>query len=320
MSPISNITGLDWLNENYYRNYPLSDESTGVDTSGTFTLPNDLIVDFELSIREPASYDPALFHLMEVAIFGEWIMIKIGYDGTQVGITSVAESSHKVNKSYFIQGVNAFEETTGKITIGRLKTTQESGGAFQFDVAGGRILPTLIRPDTKAVRGLVPVNNNEEFSLLDGIVNLVSGTNIQITPVELDNNNQIVDGGTDYNALRLDAVGTEEYETGCNCGNIQELPEPIYFINGIRPTSGGDYLLQGDDCITLSSLDNGTSLNDDCSKPCCGSDELDTLTSDQGDLAKDIRTLLNQVQQVETRLLSLESLKKSLEATGYIVP
>ena len=42
---------LEWLNHNSQRNYPIADDATGYDETGTFKIPEDFIVEF-VWIRE----------------------------------------------------------------------------------------------------------------------------------------------------------------------------------------------------------------------------------------------------------------------------
>jgi len=57
------ILSTDWLNENSLRNYPLADDATGLDTTGSFTLPKDLLVDAIFPVDTSLNLDPGGFHV-----------------------------------------------------------------------------------------------------------------------------------------------------------------------------------------------------------------------------------------------------------------
>lgn len=311
------LLGVSAYNQASVANFPMVDDATGVDQSGSFTLPQELICDLNFPIAEPANYDPAKFHIYEVAVYSRWIVIKLGYDGSPIASASVATDSHLEYFSYFLNGTGNFENSVGRITIGRLTKILENAGVFRFDVAATRIRPSLIHPGIKGVTRISPVHNGEVGDPLYGDIRIASGANTRIRAVELNNAHQEVDGGTNYNGIRLDAVDGEGLSEKCECNDTRELPPPIRRIRGISPTNdSGNFLVQGSECLSINDVISGIVLEDDCATPCCGSEELDVLQLDQNNLNFDVRTLNQMVIQMEQRVSSLEELKTLIESLG----
>lgn len=318
MPPVGSLVGIEFLHYNALRNYPLDDEATRYDTSGTVQVPNDLIVDLTFPIAEPATYDPAMFHLSEIAVFGDWVIISLGYDGEDIAHVSVSNADHIENKTYFLQGKGDFDDSIGKISIGKLDTVIQLGGKFRFDVTGGRILPTRIQPDVRGVKSITTVNANSVGTPLDGDVHLVAGNNIRLTPVQVDIDGNVVSGGTSYNGIRVDAISGENLTEECECENERQLAPPIRRINGQTANSAGDFLITGNACLTITSGTNGLFISDVCAEPCCGSDELKRISDDQDNLWVDVRTMDQVLQKIEFGLLQMRSLEEAIKATGFL--
>lgn len=318
MPPTGSMIGIDWLNQNEQRNFPLADDATMLDTSGSLKLPTDFIVDLVIPISEPANYDPTLFHLLELAIFSDWIMLKLGYNGTVIGFTSVSVSAHTRFRSYFVQGVGDFLDSIGKISIGSLDAILKTAGQFTFDAVGARILPTRIRPDVAGIRSISTVNSQDTSSPIDGVVHLIAGDNIKLTPVFVNSSGEIAAG--DPNGIRVDAISGEGLNEACGCDNERDLPPCIRTINGQGPTEAGAFNILGDDCVVITPEIAGLIIDDTCATPCCGSVELETLRDHQDTLNVDIRTQLVYLQRLESSLAQLSTLAAAIEATGLLPP
>ena len=125
---------IEWLNQNSQRNYPLSEEASLKDTTDSYTLPLDLVVDLVWPVHADASVETDKFHIHSLAIFGNGVSITIGYDGTAIGSMSVSATTHVRNQSYFISGTGDFHDSVGKITIGSLDNAMSSA-AGEFRIA-----------------------------------------------------------------------------------------------------------------------------------------------------------------------------------------
>ena len=85
MPPLNSMVGVGWLNNNALRNFPLADDASEYDITESYSLPKDLIVDFIFPVVATAEYQPDKFHVMEVAVFGGGVVIKLGYGGVASG-------------------------------------------------------------------------------------------------------------------------------------------------------------------------------------------------------------------------------------------
>ncbi len=289
--PTAGTWNVEWLDQNSQRSYPLSEEATLMDVTGTFQLPDDLIVDLVWPVHAAAPVDPDKFHLSRVGVFGQGVTITIAYDGTDIGVVTVG-AGHERNDSYSMPGVGDFSDSVGKITIGELGNTINSMGAYDFDLVGGRLVPTVIRPDLRGVTGFVLVNGEDESELITGDVYFMAGNNCRITAINNPSGNP---------QIRIDAISGEGLNDNCDCANLPKNATPISAINGITPDANGNLTLLGSDCLQLQSMANGIRLVDTCSEACCGCDEL--------------KPIVDVLQQMEQQLTTLEQLAARLESS-----
>ena len=280
--PPSAIWNIEWLNQNSQRNYPLSEEASLLDTSGSFSLPLDLVVDLVWPVHATATIEPDKFHIYNLSIFGNGISLTLGYDGTPIGTVSVSADTHARNQSYFISGTGDFHDSVGKITIGELTNTMAAAGSYSFNLSGARLEPTVIRPDLRGVTGFVLVNGSDRSELLTGDVEFIAGRNFRLTPVINPGENS---------QIRFDAISGEGLNENCNCDNIPDIGEPIRTINGVGPDENGNFTLQGSDCMQIQASGTGLSIEDVCSNPCCGCDELRPIVNTINQLNDQVSTL-----------------------------
>ncbi|HDL85040.1 MAG TPA: hypothetical protein ENH11_01705 [Candidatus Acetothermia bacterium] len=279
------IWNVQWLNANSQRNYPLSEEATLVDTSGSFHLPLSLIVDLVWPVHATAAVESDKFHLYNVSVFGEGITLTFGYDGTPIGSVSVSQTTHIINQSYFISGIGDFYDSVGKITIGDLTGILSTGGSYNFNVAGGRLEPTVIRPNLKGVTAIIVINGQERSEPLFGDVELAQGRNIEFTVTDVPGGNP---------RIRIDATATDDLNEDCACGNLTSDAPAIRTVNGVYPDDTGNIeLVSADDCLLIEAdgSANIVKFTDQCSKSCCGCDELNAVVTDLNLLNVEISTL-----------------------------
>jgi len=279
------IWNVPWLNENSQRNYPLSEEATLLDTSGSLRLPLNLIVDIVWPVHASAAVETDKFHLFNVSVFGDGITITLGYDGQAIGSVSVSRTTHQTNQSYFIHGIGDFFDSVGKIAVGELGTALSAGGSYDFDIAGGRLEPTVIRPNLKGVTALVAVTDQDRSDYLQGDVEFVSGRNVEFTVTTAPGANP---------RIRIDAISNTDLNEACTCGNLTSTAPCIRTINGVYPDDGGNIqLVSVDDCLVIETADVPYQLHfrDQCSKSCCGCAELNVIVNDLNILNIEISTL-----------------------------
>lgn len=281
----SGIWNVPWLNENSQRNYPLSEEATLWDTSGSFRLPLNLIVDLVWPVHATAAVETDKFHLLNISVFGDGLTITLGYNGTAIGSVSISRTTHQTHQSYFIHGIGDFFDSVGKVAVGELDATLSSGGSYDFDLAGGRLEPTVIRPNIAGVTAMVAVTNQDRSAYLQGDIELVAGRNIEFTVTNAPGENP---------RIRIDAVSSAGLEEECVCSNLTQDGPCIRTINGVYPDDSGNIeLVSADDCLVIeaAAAANQIQFRDQCSRSCCGCEELNTIVNDLNILQVEISTL-----------------------------
>jgi len=290
---------LEWLNHNSQRGYPLAEDATKVDTSGNFTLPDDFIVGLYLPIQGTMNVDPSLFFLRSISIFSTGYNISIAYhnsdaDPTIVTSTNIAKSTHEENNSYALAGINEFDDTVGKIVIGSISTLEDVGEAqYLFDYDDGKLDSDVVRPMIRGISSIVLINGTEESERIYGDIELQAGTNIRLTPILL--------AGEDP-TIRIDAIEGEGVVDDCVCEEEPPTGPGIRRINGVPPTTSGDFTLLGDDCLAIEPISFGLQLKDICSDPCCGCEELEVIVGDLERFGEAATTLQNFVNRLEAEV------------------
>ena len=99
---------IQWLNANSQRSYPLTDEATKTDTTGTITLPDDFLVSLHLPVHAGQNVAPERFYIQSIGIYASGYVLKLGYnDGITypvVAITSIDAAGHTENAVYSLTG------------------------------------------------------------------------------------------------------------------------------------------------------------------------------------------------------------------------
>ena len=287
---------LEWLNHNSQRSYPLAEDATKVDETGLFTLPDDFIVALYLPIQGTMNVEPSLFFLRSVSIFSTGYNVSIAYyNGVDapitVGTVNIAKSTHTENTSYALAGVDDFDDSIGKIVIGKVDTLDQMGEAqYLFDYDDGKLDPDTIRPMIRGISSIVLINGTEESERIYGDIELQAGANIRLTAFPLTS------------TIRIEAITGEGLVEDCVCEDEPEAGPGIRFINGVPPTTSGDFTLLGDDCLTISPIVHGLQLKDICSDPCCGCAELEAIVVDLARFGEAATTLRNFVNRLESEV------------------
>lgn len=280
---------VQWLNQNAQRSYPLADWATKRDTSGSITIPNSLIVALYFPVHAGLNVEAHRFFIKSLAVYPTGFTVGIGYnDGTTspplVAAVSIPRSTHTENRSYALPGSDDFDDSIGKIAIGNLDDADQlPPGQYDFDYAGGALDSDAIRPMIRGVSSLTVVRGMERSPRLYGDIELVAGTNMRITAAG-------VYGGSPQ--ITFSAIQGEGLNQECVCDEEQTGP-PVRTINGVPPTPDGNFRFVGDDCVGIDPISNGLQLNDLCSKPCCGCEELQALVGQINRFADGVVTLQN---------------------------
>lgn len=293
---------LQWLDHNSARRYPLAADATAKDRGGAFEVPDEFIVGLYLPIHVSLNVQAQHFMLKSIAAYGGGYTITIGYyDGTDVNTVAVAtvpRATHTTNTSYILRGVDEFYDSLGSITIGKLEGIDaQPPGLWYFDLEGSRLEVDAIRPQLRGVTSLRIMNGDTLSDAITGDVVLRAGTNFRITPtLELDEDPIII----------FDAIEGAGLNEECVCVTDIEASPPIRTINKIPPTADGNFTLLGNDCLELNEIENGLEINDTCAKPCCGCQELATVTTALEEFGQAATTMQNFMVNLEARVTQMD--------------
>lgn len=316
--------GLQWLNNNAVRSYPISEDASGKDISGGYTLPDDFIVDLTISVPDLESglYKLTNFCITHVHVFSGGTVVNIGYDNSDGSVAGISNDvvvlasisippTHTQNETYSFSGVGSFRHTTGAITIGKLDTIVQNPGSFRFNKAGARFVSTLLAPSFAGVTSIRISNRGVLSEPISGGIILDAGTNASITiePVTVGAEE------TPRNRIIINAIDGTGNQEDCGCGSIDnDERQCITSLNG-----AGTVTLNGSGCATVTGGGSHTiSIADDCAEPCCGSSELDAIIADQNVLATEVRSQFFLMQRLEARLGGLANLGEAILASGLV--
>lgn len=293
-----------WLNQNSLRAYPLSEESTRKDTSDSYRLPDDFLVDMVLPINAALNYDPSSFYVSRVTVFGVGVTVEVSYwtgiEASLVGRATVDLDTFEENKTYFLEGQDDFEGVVGKVVVGTLDTLLQQAGGFDFDLAGGRIESSIIVPDIRGVTGLRVYDGEDAGELIQGDAAFEAGDNFRIAVYDFNG----------LTVVQFNAIDGEGLIADCVCEGQEELGDPIRTVNGVKPDSLGNINVLGDDCIEVAPLadENAVQLTDKCSKPCCGCPELEALISDQNRMRDQVQTMENLYAKLDGNISVMQTI------------
>lgn len=308
------LVNIEFLNQNADRRYPLAYDASAQDTTGTFTIPNDFLVEFSLAVDASWAVTPSKFFVYQLGAFATGYSIVIGYSGDAgtviVASALIARPTFSRGQVYSLIGNSQFPTAVGKLTIWSLDSIDlQPPGIWTFDLTGARLDPDSIRPMLSGVTSLLTVNGSTVSAPYTGVIELVAGTNISLVP-------STVGGVTTIQINAIDGAGLTE-----ECGCAGEPAVPITRINGVGPTAAGDFTLLGDNCLQITSIKNGLQITDLCSKPCCGCVELAAITQDLaqfGSEATSLSTFVNQLS-VSVNQMNMVVLGSRLADTGCTI-
>jgi hypothetical protein len=267
---------LELLNQHAQRSYPLTDDSTKKDTSGSFTIPDDFLVGMDIPVSTAMDMATGRFFIRQLGLFASGIQIVVAYDTgstvVDVGSALVPVSGFTRNKVFALGGISPFDDTFGKVVIGKISTILEQpAGLFTFDIDGARLEPQVVRPMIRGITAFRIANAEGNLSEnMYGDIELVAGSNMQLSAAV----------GLSSARITLSAISGSGTVQACVCeGDAVDLP-CIKTINGISATPDGNFNFIGDDCLSFDGIANGLKVTDSCCKPCCGCPELEAITRD----------------------------------------
>lgn len=294
---------VEFLDHNTERRYPLAQHASCRDITGEFVLPNDFLVGLYLPISAAfTNIRLGHFTLRSIAAYATGFVITIGYENEAGDILPVATASfsrdlHKAYDAYQLRGLGDFYDSFGQIIIGKLDNIdQQPAGQWNFNLSGGALEIECMRPQLRGVSQLRIQNGTTLSDPLTGDIVLRAGANMRITPIS--------EVGKDT-VIQFDAIAGEGLSKVCICAG-DFASGPIKTINNIGPTSNGNFTLLGSDCLTIDTIQNGLQLNDVCSKPCCGCEELATVTQQLEQFGRSATTSENFLTSLEARVSQMD--------------
>lgn len=289
------LLNLEWLNHNSQRAYPLTDDTTGLDTTGVFKIPDEFIVSLYFPIHWGQNVDVTNFFVSKIASFEAGYSVTIGYGSTDIATALIASSAHTSNQVYNLGGIGDFSDSRGHIAIGSLDNiSAQPSGFWEFDATGAGLDPDTIRPHIRGVMSLQAENGTELSSPLYGNIRLQAGKNFRITPILSSEADPV---------LVFDALEGEGLTEDCVC--VEDAP-PIKTINGISPAIGGNFTFMGNDCLQIDGGSNSLTFEDVCSEPCCGCTELEVITQALEAFGDKATTLENFLVSLESRVTQMD--------------
>lgn len=244
---------LEWLNENANRRYPFKEETTLVDRSERYQLPNTFLVDGLFMLSRNFELD---FHVGRVSYSPDALTITVNAvdnETTLVGTIQAPDPQLK-NSTITLFGEGQYVGSFGRFTIGSLEDLTE--GEFDFFRTETAIEPCRI---VKLNQGISAING-----ITSGNVILKSGANTVITVVGKK-------------------IQIESFDGRCACENCP----CIKTINGIPP-KGNDFRIEGIGCVSIGAAQNGIEIANDCEEACCGCQEVNDFLTRLRDLEERI--------------------------------
>lgn len=268
---------LEFANHNAQRRYPLADDADPVDQTGSFAIPNDFLVGLDLPIHAGMDVDPARFYVKHIGAYATGFSVIVGYqpaDGDPVNVATalIARPTHVKNTQYALGGIGDYDDTSGKVVVGRLENIDgEPPGFWTFSFPNTRLDPDAVRPIIRGVSSIICVNGDQRSEPLQGDVELVAGVNCQLVPILSEGEDPII---------RINFLKGEGTVEDCVCEGDAAVTPAIKRIDGVLPTASGDFTIIGSDCLQITPIANGLQLVNVCAKPCCGCEELEKITQD----------------------------------------
>lgn len=290
------IRNLNWLDHNSQRRYPLKGRITARDTTGTFQIPDDLIVGLQLSIDFALNVDPTRFFISRILTDAASIQITVGYDSADDGVLTVAraavdKATHTQYAVYPLYGVGVFGNSKGQVVIGGLShLDQQPSGDFEFELEHSNLEVDTIRPAIAAIASLQIQNGTETSAKLYGHVILRAGRNFRL---------RVAQAAGEPSVITLDAIDGSGLTEDCVCA--ETLENPIRTIQSIPGDNQANMQFLGNNCLEFETITHGLRAKDVCSEPCCGCPELTVLTQALEAFGARATTLENFLVNLEAR-------------------
>jgi hypothetical protein len=287
------IDNLDFLNLNSLRSFPIRETTTRISVDGSFTIPDDLMVDLVISATSDVTKK---FYVSKIQNYQQIITIEISdHNNLVLGLFTVTASDHVQNKEYTMApNTNNYFGATGKLTVGVLTTLNISPvGAYTFSLSTAEIEPRCIIPSISAINRFIFIDEKGNNQSITGDVKILARNNLRFRK-DGATNTIVIDAG--------DGLGLNK-----DCDNASPC---IKTIRNVPPDEHGNFTLIGSDCAQFSEMASppGLLLSETCCKPCMGCDEIGQLTETAMQLEADIIKLRDYITQTNNQFLQFTTL------------
>lgn len=269
---MSSYWNAEWLVANSQRSYPLSVNATKVDVTGSFRLPDDVLLSLQFPVHLDSGVEPEKIFLKSIVVYGPGLTLTLGYDDLSsdppvVATCSVLFSTHQEFKQYRVIGSGDFADSIGVAAFGSFANMSGlDPGVHVFDRSGGLLDPDCVRPMLRGVSSLVVVNGTEKSNPITGMVELIAGYNARLALIQTPGENPVI---------RFDAISGEGLTNDCDC--VTSAP-CVQTVGGVPPDNTGNVDFIGDACVDITTRDHSVVFSNSCSVPCCGCEELAEIT------------------------------------------
>jgi hypothetical protein len=273
--PASNIWTLEYANSNANRRYPLADTATATDVDSLLTLPDSFLTSLRFPIPADLEREPSKIHLLSVTVFGGGYSVELGYDGTAevIATATISTEDHTPYQPYLLVGEGDFEDCTGMVAFGSLDemdSLELVAGKYLFSIAGGRLDPSCVDQMPRGLRAITIVEADGTTHRLQGEVELLAGTNMDLAVVRVDEVDTV-----QVNAIAGAGLTGLSTTLGLSRSDYDE-PSAIRTINGV-PFANGAATFSTDTCITITAGDASLTFSNPCSQECCECEEAQNL-------------------------------------------
>jgi len=329
--------GLEWLNFNMHRNYPIVDTTIVESITGAY-LPSSFLVDLQLVVPYVEGIDSSRFFISSVVRNASSLQVTIGYmvsepganvligfdcavssaipidlvytggalDATHTIKLSAITTAATYTSSTYTYGIPeqyaALKNLRGALYIGTCADMTDIS-AMQFSYNNSAIMPMCVFVES-------PEDNVTSIRFVDDY-----GTDVTMTD---DFTLDVADG--------IKIVVNEDktkvtFEIDADYINDQVANQlasvvgnPIRSINGQPPDSTGNFVIAGEDCTLLTTNEHSIAISNPCAKPCCDQDGVETaeilkaltdLTSAKTVLNNYYTDLATKVNSMQARLSAL---------------
>lgn len=294
----------EFLNHNSLRSYPLSEKATKTPADGSdFRIPNDFFVGAKIvTTASPAEVKVDEFYISKITVYSQGANVTISYAGNEVATCSLA-NNEEIYPTFALTGVGEFASQyhiTGHITLGSFETLKNWPGSYSFDLSGGRLDPDVINYSVALITPLV-ISVGE------------SGSEVPITSMSVIDHVRFTAGKGIKVTEQVDSSGRAVFKISKEMG-AGDGTTYIRTINAIAPDESGNFQIESlTGCLSVDAVDNGITLSETCTDPCCGCEELETIDQQIVELQQANVDIQMYQQKLEEKLLQLAT---ALNITG----